>query len=156
MLDTISLSGPLESLKSLLYSPKREAKLSLSDLAIPTWKSKRTSRAAGVTFERDITVPQQKTSSARATGAAKRGSKKVSLDPSRLTMKDLLGRLEKHEAECSLRYQRIEEKLSENSEAFDKMDKKIDKFDNRLWAIVLAAFSAPLVTVVLVKLLESL
>jgi len=100
-------------------------------------------------------VPQPKTSSVRATGAAKRGSKKE-LDPSRLTMKDLLGRLEKHEAECSLRYQRIEEKLAENSEAFDRMDKKIDKFDNRLWAIVLAAFSAPLVTVVLVKLLESL
>ena len=100
-------------------------------------------------------MPQQKTSSARATGAAGRGSKKE-LDPSRLTMKDLLGRLEKHEAECSLRYQRIEEKLAENSEAFDKMDKKIDRFDSRLWAIVLAAFSAPLVTVVLVKLLESL
>ena len=155
MLDTISLSAPLESLRSLLYSPKREAKSNLSDLAIQIWKSKRTSRAAGVTFERDITVPQPKTSSVRATGAAKRGSKKE-LDSSRLTMKDLLGRLEKHEAECSLRYQRIEEKLAENSEAFDKMDKKIDKFDNRLWAIVLAAFSAPLVTVVLVKFLESL
>ena len=71
-------------------------------------------------------------------------------------MKDLLARLEKHEAECSLRYQRIEEKLAESSEAIEKMDKKIDKFDGRLWAIVLAAFSAPLVTVLLAKLIESL
>ena len=98
-------------------------------------------------------MPQQKTSSARATGAAKRGSKKVTLDPSRLTMKDLLGRLEKHEAECSLRYHRIEEKLSENSDAMEKMDKKIDKFDGRLWAIVLAVFLAPLFTVFLTKVM---
>lgn len=78
------------------------------------------------------------------------------LDPSRLTMKDLLGRLEKHEAECSLRYERIEEKLAENSEAFDKMDKKIDKFDNRLWAIVFAVFLGPALTIFLTKLLGAL
>lgn len=155
MLDTISLSGPLESLKSLLYLPKREAKSSLSDLVIQTWKLKRTSRAAGVTFERDITVPQQKTNSARATGAAGRGSKK-GIDPSRLTMRDLLGRLEKHESECSLRYQRIEEKLSESKEAMDAMDKKIDRFDGRLWAIILAVFLGPVITLFLTKLLGAL
>jgi hypothetical protein len=155
LLDTISLSAPLESLRSLLYSPKREAKSNLSDLAIQIWKSKRTSRAAGVTFERDITVPQPKTSSVRATGAAKRGSKKE-LDSSRLTMKDLLGRLEKHEAECSLRYQRIEEKLAESREAMDAMDKKIDRFDGRLWAIILAVFLGPVITLFLTKLLGAL
>lgn len=101
-------------------------------------------------------MPQQKTSSARATGAAKRGSKKVAVDPSRLTMKDLLGRLEKHEAECSLRYQRIEEKLAENSEAMEKMDKKIDKFDGRLWAIVFAVFLGPALTLFLTKLMGAL
>lgn len=101
-------------------------------------------------------MPQQKTSSARAGGAAKRGSKKVVLDPSRLTMKDLLGRLEKHEAECSLRYQRIEEKLAENSDAMEKMDKKIDKFDGRLWAIVFAVFLGPALTLFLTKLMGAL
>mgnify|MGYP003112349206 FL=1 len=97
-------------------------------------------------------MPQQKTSSLRATGAAKRGSKKVS-DPSRLTTKDLLALIEKHEAECSLRYERIEEKLAENSDAIEKMDKKIDKFDGRLWAIVLAVFLAPIFTVFLTKVM---
>ena len=78
------------------------------------------------------------------------------LDPSRLTMKDLLGRLEKHEAECSLRYQRIEEKLAENSDAMEKMDKKIDKFDGRLWAIVFAVLLGPALTILLTKLLGAL
>ena len=68
-------------------------------------------------------------------------------------MRDLLGRLEKHEAECSLRYQRIEEKLVESSEAMEKMDKKIDKFDGRLWAIVFAVLLGPALTILLTKLL---
>jgi len=68
-------------------------------------------------------------------------------------VKDLLSRLEKHEAECSLRYERIEEKLAENSDAFEKMEKKIDKFDGRLWAIVIAVFLGPAITIFLTKLL---
>jgi len=78
------------------------------------------------------------------------------LDSSRLTMKDLLARLEKHEAECSLRYERIEEKLAESKEAMDAMDKKIDRFDGRLWAIILAVFLGPVITLFLTKLLGAL
>jgi hypothetical protein len=38
---------------------------------------------------------------------------------------EVLAKLEQHEAECNLRYQRIEEKLGEQSESLKLLDTKI-------------------------------
>ena len=47
-----------------------------------------------------------------------------------------LAKLEKHEAECSLRYQRLDEKLSEYAEV-------IKAVDSKLWRIGLLVLLSP-------------
>ena len=49
-----------------------------------------------------------------------------------------LAKLEKHEAECSLRYQRLDEKLSEYAEF-------IKPVDSKLWRIGLLVLLSPAV-----------
>lgn len=51
---------------------------------------------------------------------------------------DVLGKLEKHEAECNLRYQRIEEKMLENKSA-------LKAFDLKLWGLAVLILIAPFV-----------
>ena len=62
----------------------------------------------------DIVVQQQKINLRPDIGLARRGNMKV---------EEVLKRLEKHEAECNERYQKI--------------DKQLDKLDMRLWGIAL-------------------
>lgn len=47
---------------------------------------------------------------------------------SRVTVKDCLAKLEKHEAECLIRYGSIEKRLEDGSKRFDKLERM-------LWAI---------------------
>ena len=72
-----------------------------------------------------------KTSLAPDTGPAKRGNEKMKI-------LDVLGKLEKHEAECNLRYQRIEEKMLENKSA-------LKAFDLKLWGLAVLILIAPFV-----------
>lgn len=65
------------------------------------------------------------------TGLAKRGNEKMKVV-------DVLSKLEKHEAECNLRYQRIEEKLTENKSA-------LKAFDVKLWGLAVLILIAPFV-----------
>ena len=65
------------------------------------------------------------------TGLAKRGNE-------RMKVVDVLSKLEKHEAECNLRYQRIEEKLTENKSA-------LKAFDVKLWGLAVLILIAPFV-----------
>ena len=65
------------------------------------------------------------------TGLVKRGNE-------RMKVVDVLSKLEKHEAECNLRYQRIEEKLSENKSA-------LKAFDVKLWGLAVLILIAPFV-----------
>lgn len=44
------------------------------------------------------------------------------------TVKECIARMEKHEAECALRYESIERRLSDGSKRFDKLERM-------LWAI---------------------
>lgn len=53
---------------------------------------------------------------------------KVSLEDKELQAEDVLLLLETHESECSLRYERIEEKLTDQK-AF------LEKLDLRMWGI---------------------
>jgi len=49
---------------------------------------------------------------------------------------EILSRLEAHEAECNLRYQRIEERLAEQKESLKSLDMKI-------WGIAVLVIIAP-------------
>lgn len=55
-----------------------------------------------------------------------------------MRVEDVLARLEKHEAECNLRYQRIEEKLSEQST-------KLGSLDLKIWGLGILIVVTPLV-----------
>ena len=74
---------------------------------------------------------RQKTNSAPVTGPVKLGDGDMRVE-------EVLAKLEKHEAECSLRYQRIEEKLSGQKSALDRLDIKT-------WGLAILILVAPLV-----------
>jgi len=76
-------------------------------------------------------VTPQKINLVPDTGLAKRGNEKMKVV-------DVLSKLEKHEAECNLRYQRIEEKLTENKSA-------LKAFDVKLWGLAVLILIAPFV-----------
>lgn len=73
-----------------------------------------------------------KTSSQPVIGHAKLGEE--------VTMKveEVLAKLEKHEAECNLRYKRIEERLEDQKETLKGLDYKI-------WGLAILIIVAPLV-----------
>lgn len=73
----------------------------------------------------------RKTNLVPDTGLAKRGNE-------RMKIVDVLARLEKHEAECNLRYQRIEEKLTDNKDT-------LKAFDIKLWGLAVLILIAPFV-----------
>ena len=65
--------------------------------------------------------------------AGKSGPKKKAIN-----IVDVWARLEKHEAECNLRYQRIEEKLGEQKISMKALDLKI-------WGLAVLIIIAPMV-----------
>tara|TARA_B100000035_G_C20720406_1_gene430972 strand:- start:400 stop:600 length:201 start_codon:yes stop_codon:yes gene_type:complete len=54
-----------------------------------------------------------------------------------LSGQSLTARLEKHEAECALRYARIEERLDDQKQSLDKLDLKT-------WGLALLIISVPI------------
>ena len=56
-----------------------------------------------------------------------------------LSGQGLTARLEKHEAECALRYARIEERLDDQKQSLNKLDIKI-------WGLAVLIISAPIFT----------
>jgi len=55
-----------------------------------------------------------------------------------MSMTEVLAKLEKHEAECTLRYQRIDEKLGEQKTSMKALDLKI-------WGLAVLIIIAPMV-----------
>ena len=55
-----------------------------------------------------------------------------------LSGQGLTARLEKHEAECALRYERIEERL-------DNQQKSLDRLDMKIWGIALLIITTPVI-----------
>jgi hypothetical protein len=53
-------------------------------------------------------------------------------------VEEVLAKLEKHEAECNLRYQRIEERLEDHKSSLKSLDVK-------LWALAVLILIAPFV-----------
>lgn len=57
-------------------------------------------------------------------------------------MEDVLAKLEKHEAECTLRYQQIEQRLEDHTSSLKALDVK-------LWALAVLILIAPFVQKIL-------
>ena len=73
-----------------------------------------------------------KTNSQPVIGHAKLG------DEVEMKVEEVLAKLEKHEAECNLRYQRIDEKLDEHKTSLKNLDMK-------LWGLAILILIAPFV-----------
>lgn len=77
-------------------------------------------------------MTRQKTSSVHDTGLVKLGEDAMKVE-------EVLAKLEKHEAECNLRYKRIDEKLDEHKASLKNLDVK-------LWGLAILVVLAPVVT----------
>ena len=131
MPDLTNQKGPWAKQKKVLSLQKKGPKLSWYASGTPKWLSKKINLKTEKVSAPDTLVTPQKTSLAPDTGLAKRGKEEMKI-------LEVLGKLEKHEAECNLRYQRIEEKLSENKSA-------LKAFDLKLWGLAVLILIAPFV-----------
>lgn len=131
MQDTTNQSGLPVNQKRALFSLKKALTLSSFASAIQTWQLKRISRDVEKTLERVIRAKQQKINSVPAIGHAKLGEETMKIE-------EVIGRLEKHEAECNLRYQRIEEKLEDQKKSLEKLDYKI-------WGLAILILLTPII-----------
>lgn len=122
------LPAKLRKALSLLKKAVRSNSL---DSAIQKCLSKRINRAGAKTSGRVTTVTRQKINSAPDTGPVKRGE-------DRMKVEEVLAKLERHEAECNLRYQRIEERLDDHKSGLKSLDVK-------LWALAVLILIAPFV-----------
>ena len=130
-MDITNPKGLRESQKKAQSLPKRGTKLSLFASGTQKWLLKKTSQLDDPVSEPDISAIRPKTNLAPGTGPAKLGEGKEVLQ-----VLEVLSKLEKHEAECNLRYERIEEKLGEQKNSLHKLDYKI-------WAIALLIVVTP-------------
>jgi len=118
LLDTTSQNALPTNQKKARYLQRKAQKLSWYALAIRIWRLRRISRDVEKTLEHVTVATQRKINSALDIGHAKLGDGEMRVE-------DVLARLEKHEAECSLRYQRIEERLDTQKDTLDRLDYKI-------------------------------
>jgi hypothetical protein len=111
---------------------KKAAKLSLLDLAIRKCLSKKTSRDVEKILERGTHVIPPKTSSAPVIGPVRLG------EVAAMKVEEVIARLEKHEAECNLRYKSIEQRLADHKTSLKSLDTK-------LWGLAVLIIIAPFV-----------
>ena len=131
MQDITSQNELPENQRKVRFWPRRVLKLSWFASEMQKCLLKKTNRDVERALERVILVTPRKTNLVPDTGLAKRGNE-------RMKIVDVLARLEKHEAECNLRYQRIEEKLTDNKDA-------LKSFDIKLWGLAVLILIAPFV-----------
>jgi hypothetical protein len=124
-------SVPPVSPRKVLSSLKKAAKSNSLDSVIQKCLSKKINRDVVRISGPVTTVTRQKTSSLPDTGLVKLGEKDMKVE-------DVLVKLEKHEAECNLRYQRIDEKLEEHKTSLKNLDMK-------LWGLAILILIAPFV-----------
>jgi hypothetical protein len=126
-----NLNGLPANLRKALFSLRKAAKLSSFASVIRTWQLKRINRDVEKILGRVTTVTPQKTSSVPDTGLVKLGEDAMKVE-------EVLAKLEKHEAECNLRYKRIDEKLDEHKASLKNLDVK-------LWGLAILVVLAPVV-----------
>ena len=131
MADTTSQKGRPARRKKVRSSQKKVVKLNLSGSGTPKCPLKKTSPPDEKVSGLVTTVTRQKTNLGPDTGPVKHGKEDMKI-------LELLAKLEKHEAECNLRYQQIEEKLSDHKNS-------LKAFDLKLWGLAVLILIAPFV-----------
>ena len=63
-----------------------------------------------------------------------------------MEVQDILAKLEKHEAECNLRYARIEERLEDQKDLISKNSASLERLDLKIWGIAVLIVVTPFVT----------
>lgn len=62
-----------------------------------------------------------------------------------MRVEEVLSRLEKHEAECNLRYKRIEERLDDQKEMVLKTSEAMTRLDMKIWGLAILIIVSPFV-----------
>ncbi len=60
-----------------------------------------------------------------------------------MEIQQLIAKLEKHEAECNLRYARIEERLDDQKEFISKNSDSLSKLDIKIWGLAILIIVSP-------------
>jgi|TARA_B100001059_G_scaffold114519_1_gene114810 hypothetical protein len=60
-----------------------------------------------------------------------------------MEIQQLIAKLEKHEAECNLRYARIEERLEDQKEFISKNSDSLSKLDIKIWGLAILIIVSP-------------
>lgn len=60
-----------------------------------------------------------------------------------MRVEEVLSRLEKHEAECNLRYKRIEERLDDQKEMVLKTSEAVTRLDMKIWGLAILIIVSP-------------
>lgn len=61
-----------------------------------------------------------------------------------MQVEEVLSRLEKHEAECNLRYKRIEERLDDQKILIAQNSEALSKLDLKIWGLAVLIVLTPL------------
>ena len=125
-------------IKRALFLPKKAVTLNWFVLAIQICRLKNLNRGAEVILEPGTIATRQKTNLRQDIGLAKHGS------VLNMQVEEVLSRLEKHEAECNLRYRRIEERLGDQKELIAQNSQALSKLDLKIWGIAVLIILAPI------------
>jgi hypothetical protein len=117
--------------KRALFSLKKVLKLSSSGLATQICRLRRISPEGVKISGRGTPATPQEISSPQDIGLVRLGEVEMRVE-------DVLSKLEKHEAECNLRYTRIEERLDDHKNNLKSLDIK-------LWGLAVLIVVSPLV-----------
>ena len=60
-----------------------------------------------------------------------------------MKVEEVLSRLEKHEAECNLRYKRIEERLDDQKDLISENSDALTKLDLKIWGLAILIIVSP-------------
>lgn len=60
-----------------------------------------------------------------------------------MKVEEVLSRLEKHEAECNLRYKRIEERLDDQKDMVLKNSEALTRLDMKIWGLAILIIVSP-------------
>jgi hypothetical protein len=60
-----------------------------------------------------------------------------------MRVEEVLSRLEKHEAECNLRYTRIEERLDDQKDMVSKNSEALTRLDMKIWGLAILIIVSP-------------
>ena len=60
-----------------------------------------------------------------------------------MEIQEILARIERHEAECNLRYARIEKRLEDQKELISKNSTSLERLDLKVWGLAVLIITTP-------------